>query len=74
MANAALASMPRTRPGRTPGGDLSDPLIQLQGEDYAAVIPGSELGRARDYADAEKAPATRRAYATDFAIFRPVVR
>jgi site-specific recombinase XerD len=35
-----------------------------------AAIPAADAERARGFANAEKATATRRAYGTDFAIFR----
>ena len=48
---------------------MSTALTVSHGSPVAA-IPAADAERARGFANAEKAGATRRAYGTDFAIFR----
>jgi hypothetical protein len=48
---------------------MSTALTIFHGSPVAA-IPAADAERARGFANAEKAGATRRAYGTDFAIFR----
>jgi len=52
---------------------MSTALTVSHGSPVAAIpatIPAADAERARGFANAEKAGATRRAYGTDFAIFR----
>jgi hypothetical protein len=53
----------------TAGNSPSQRLVKADASDVPATL-GHELEEAAGYARAEKAPATRRAYRSDFELFR----
>jgi site-specific recombinase XerD len=56
--------------GSRSGGPQPTALVRVPAPAGAPALPAGEIEAAAGYARAEKAPATRRAYGTDFAIFR----
>jgi len=56
--------------GSRSGGPQPTALVRVPAPAGAPALPTGEIEAAAGYARAEKAPATRRAYGTDFAIFR----